>query len=487
MVEFDAERFADQAQMTGVLTRHQVREAQGMTPDGSLDSLLRVLIRKGLLTGWQRDKLMKGEGTGFYYGGYKVLFHIAEGTFARVYRGVHPQHGQPVAIKVLRRRFTSDAQAVLRFNQEAESGLKLNHPNIVRIYEYGEQDKNHYMVMEFVEGSNLRDFLKIRHKMKVEEAMPVILGLARGLQYSLDNGVTHRDIKGTNILISTKGEAKLVDFGLATVGGNEDQMALAHGQTTVDYSALERTCKSPRGDYRSDIFFLGCVFYQLLTGILPLPEVEASDQLAKMLKRSFAAIKPLSETRGAPPDELCRVIEKMMKVNLDQRYDDMDDVVAALEEFQANLKTPGRPKSDAALAEFDFDNPFEVRSYAPKNLLCVEVQEQVQAVFRKTLSGMGYKVFLYRDAERAAERFRESPPDALLYDFDGLGPEALNPLLQMHERAKETGKDFATLVLLGPKQGELSAKLPTHERMVVLSKPIKMKDVQDAMSRLLPS
>src|SRR5262249_5507111 len=153
-------------------------------------------------------------------------------------------------------------------------------------------------------GSNLRDFLKIRHRLEVGEALPIIIGLAKGLQYSLSQGVTHRDIKGTNILIGTRGDAKLVDFGLATVGVDEKTMEHAHGQRTVDYSALERTCGSPKGDPRSDIYFLGCVYYQMLTGVLPLPEVETSDMLAKMLKRSFHAIKPLGELRHAPPETL---------------------------------------------------------------------------------------------------------------------------------------------------------------------------------------
>ena len=184
--------------------------------------------------------------------------------------------------------------------------MKLRHENIVRIISFGEEDKRHYMIMEYVEGSNLRDFLKIRARIKGTDALPLMLGLARGLKYSLDSGVTHRDIKGTNILIGHTGVAKLVDFGLAAIEGEDKRMAVAHGQTTVDYSALERTCGSPKGDPRSDIYFLGCVFYQMVTGQLPLPEVETSDPLAKMLKRSFGAIKPISEQRHAPDPAVCR-------------------------------------------------------------------------------------------------------------------------------------------------------------------------------------
>ena len=171
------------------------------------------------------------------------------------------------------------------------------------------------MTMEYVEGMNLRDFLKLRTRLDTKAALPLILGLARGLKYSHSQGVTHRDMKGTNILISNSGAAKLVDFGLATIE-SDDKKTTMRSQRTVDYSALERTCGSQKGDPRSDIYFLGCVFYQMLTGQLPMKEVESKDMLEKMLKRSFGAIKPLSDHPYAPDEELSRIIEKMMKVEL---------------------------------------------------------------------------------------------------------------------------------------------------------------------------
>ncbi len=166
-----------------------------------------------------------------------------------------------------------------------------------------------------------------------------MLGMSRGLQYSLERGVTHRDIKGTNILISNSGDAKLVDFGLATIQSDDTKPGVK-SLRTVDYSALERTCKSPKGDPRSDIYFLGCVFYQMVTGQLPMEESESKDMLRKMLKRSFGAIKPINDHRYAPEEELCRIIEKMMKIDLKARYQKMEDVVTDLEHFEATIKSP---------------------------------------------------------------------------------------------------------------------------------------------------
>ena len=100
--------------------------------------------------------------SGFFYGDYRVLFHLAEGTFARVYRGRQEHSGAPVAIKVLRNRFVQIPEAVLRFHKEAEAGMRLRHPNIVQIIDVGQQDNRHFMIMEYVEGMNLREFLRLR-------------------------------------------------------------------------------------------------------------------------------------------------------------------------------------------------------------------------------------------------------------------------------------------------------------------------------------
>jgi eukaryotic-like serine/threonine-protein kinase len=518
MPELDAEMMVDQVMMLGLVSREQLREATAEAEDASPDTVLRMLLRKGALTSWQIERLKKSDPTGFFYGDSKVLFHLAEGTFARVYRGEHSTTKAPLAIKVLRQRFASISEAVERFHKEAEAGIRLRHPNIVQIIDEGRQDQRHYMIMEYVEGMNLRDFMKLRSRIPTEQAVPLMLGMARGLQYSLERGVTHRDIKGTNILISNSGEAKLVDFGLATIQSDETKPGVK-SQRTVDYSALERTCKSPKGDPRSDIYFLGCVFYQMLTGQLPMPESESKDMLSKMLKRSFGAIKPINDHRYAPEEEICRIVEKTMKIDLKARYQNMDDVVADLERFESSMKpatqaahpqanveveeddaesifAPEAPKSAPieTAADDEQDEPtkpeglqlFEVKAMVPKSVLCVEAQNEIQDALRKSLTGWGYRALLVSDAERAAERFREAPVDAVIFDTDGQGSESIEAFLDMHEKAHEEGQQLLALVLLGPKQGALRAKLPTDDKLIILSKPVKMKQVQDALAQLLP-
>jgi len=509
MANLDAQSLADHAAMIGLVTRAQAREALSDAEDGTLDAVSRSFLRKGYLTSWQIERLGKSDASGFFYGGCKVLFHLAEGTFARVYRGVKQDTGSPVAVKVLRNRFLTDPAAVSRFKDEAEAGMKLRHPNIVQILEYGEEEKKSFMTMEYVEGANLRDFLRIRSRIEERDALPLMIGLARGLKYSHEHGVTHRDIKGTNILVSNAGEAKLVDFGLAGIEGDDKKTSM-QSQRTVDYSALERTCKSEKGDPRSDIYFLGCVYYQMLTGQLPLKEVESTDMLRKMLVRSFGAIVPLSEHRMAPDPELSVIVEKMMKIDLKARYQTMAAVLADLEKHEVRARG-GITGIEAEVVgveeefQIDFDAVFSnrpgsddagdapvtadqdvARESVRKNVLCVEAQAEIQEAFRHTLSKMGYRVFLVGDAERAAERHRESPPDAVIFDVDGLGPEALDAFVGMNDQAREDGHELTALVLLGTRQRALRGKIPTGGRITVLDKPVKMKQVQSAIEKLLP-
>ncbi len=523
MAEFDAESLADQAIMIGLVNSEQAFQARVDAADGSAQALLRSMLRKGMLTSWQIERLQKGDPTGFFFGGCKVLFHIAEGTFARVYRGVRMTDNRPVAIKVLRQRFVADPAAIVRFNKEAEAGMRLEHQNIVQILDYGEQEKKHYMIMEYVEGSNLRELLKIRTRVEPKAALPLLLGLGRGLQYSHNSGVTHRDLKATNILISNTGKAKLVDFGLATIEGEEKKTA-ALNQRTVDYSALERRCVSPKGDPRSDIFFLGCVFYQMLSGQPAMQDAESKDMLVKMLKRSLDAIKPLREQRYAPDEELTRIVEKMMKVELKARYQSMDEVMNDLSAYaqaikdspdgilvtktetriedelifdyqggqllaispstgKATVATNGEPGAEQA---GDDESEPEAEVERQKQVLCLEAQPEIQDAFRKTLSKMGYRVLLVGDAEVAIERFVESNPAAVIFDVDGFGAGGIDHFLGLYEKAREDELPLSALVLLAPKQKHLREKVPIDDQVIVLDKPIKMKQIQEAVHQLAP-
>ena len=153
--------------MLGLVSREQLREARADAEDGSPDAVLRMLLRKGWLTSWQIDRLKKGDPSGFFFGESKVLFHLAEGTFARVYRGEHTTTaGSRWRSRCSGSGSPRSPRPSTAFHKEAEAGMRLRHPNIVRIIDVGQQDNRHFMIMEYVEGMNLREFLKLRIRIK---------------------------------------------------------------------------------------------------------------------------------------------------------------------------------------------------------------------------------------------------------------------------------------------------------------------------------
>ena len=141
-----------------------------------------------MLTNYQVERLLKGERTGYFFGHYRVLYLVGAGTFARVYCAVHQETGQVVAVKVLRKRFSENAVQAARFVREGQVGCSLRHPNIVPIYEVVSEGKIHFIVMEFIEGWNLREFVRIRKKLSAAEATRMMIGITDGLRYAFEHG-----------------------------------------------------------------------------------------------------------------------------------------------------------------------------------------------------------------------------------------------------------------------------------------------------------
>src|SRR5262249_5316509 len=176
------------------------------------------LERRGLMTNFQTSKVLKGDNEGFFLGGYRIRYKIKSGSFGRVFRADDPRTGRAVAIKVLRRRWSEDQQRIDLFIREGRMGLTLKHPNIVEVLAINQDPitRQYYIIMEFVEGGDLRQFMQARkEKLSSAESLKLLQDMAEGLAYAYSRGLTHRDIKLTNILISSTKEAKLVDFGLA--------------------------------------------------------------------------------------------------------------------------------------------------------------------------------------------------------------------------------------------------------------------------------
>ena len=197
-----------------------------------------VCVRKELLTGYQWERVRQGYRNGFFYGRAKVLYQAGAGSFARVYRAIAQDSGEILAVKVLRKRFSSDEIKGELFLREGRMGLMLRHPGIVRIEEVGKEGVSSFITMEFVEGQTLRELVKIRKGLDLIRGFDLASQLIDALVYAHGEHVTHRDLKASNVLVSSKGQAKLVDFLALRVSWSPNQKKMMKLGNCVPLSTL---------------------------------------------------------------------------------------------------------------------------------------------------------------------------------------------------------------------------------------------------------
>jgi TPR repeat protein/tRNA A-37 threonylcarbamoyl transferase component Bud32 len=203
----------------------------------------------------------------------EILECLGRGGMGVVYKARQPRLGRFVALKILSREKEKDQHFAERFTREAQALARLNHPNIVTVYDFGEANGLFYLLMEFVDGMSLRQLLQTR-KLAPEEALVIVPSICEALQYAHQQGIVHRDIKPENILLDKQGRVKIADFGIAKLLGTDGKVESLTGEQQVvgtpHYMAPEQVEKPGIVDHRADIFSLGVVFYEMLTGELPL-------------------------------------------------------------------------------------------------------------------------------------------------------------------------------------------------------------------------
>ncbi|MFO0614343.1 MAG: serine/threonine-protein kinase [Polyangiaceae bacterium] len=233
---------------------------------------------------------------GMTVGEYVIDRKIGEGAFGAVYSAEHPVIGKRAAIKVLSRRFSSDDEVVSRFVSEARAVNRIRHRNIVDIFAFGQlENGQHYLVMEFLEGSTLRDFIETRGVVSVDEALPLLRGVADALDAAHDQGIVHRDLKPDNVFLvrERKSEpvAKLLDFGVAKLQRENSSHKTATGIAvgTPLYMSPEQ-CRGRSVDHRSDIYAFGAMIYEMLTGQPPFDGETVMDIMVKHMNEPAQAM-----------------------------------------------------------------------------------------------------------------------------------------------------------------------------------------------------
>src|ERR687895_580089 len=199
---------------------------------------------------------------------YKVETTLGEGGMARVYRGTDQVLDRTVAIKVLADRYAEDDNFVTRFRREAQAAAALSHPNVVAVFDTGDDAAAHYIVMEYVEGRTLGEVLKVEGPLDADRASAIAEDVATALQAAHERGLVHRDVKPGNVMIDTEGRIKVMDFGIARAAADDTLTQTGTVLGTAAYLSPEQA-RGDAVDARSDIYSLGCVLYEMLSGRAP--------------------------------------------------------------------------------------------------------------------------------------------------------------------------------------------------------------------------
>ena len=247
---------------------------------------------------------------------YEILSLIGQGGMADVYKAKDTILNRIVAIKVLRDKLSQDAMALVRFQREASAASRLSHPNVVDIYDVGEYEGMHYIVMEFIRGRTLKELIAQRGALDVDEAIGIMKQLVSAINHAHENNIIHRDIKPQNVLVKDDGTIKITDFGIAVANGsvqltfNNTVMGSAH------YLAPETT-QGKEPNEKVDIYSLGIVFYELLTGKVPFTGKTPTEIAIKHLRKPMPFVRDFNPNI---PQSVENIILKATAKNLSQRY-----------------------------------------------------------------------------------------------------------------------------------------------------------------------
>lgn len=255
---------------------------------------------------------------------YEILEKIGSGGMADVYKAKCHVLNRLVAIKVLKQEFSTDATFVKKFRVEAQSAAGLSHPNIVSVYDVGEENGTYFIVMELVQGITLKNYIDMKGKLDIREALNISVQIASGLSAAHDNRIIHRDIKPQNIIMSRDGKVKVTDFGIAKVADSTTVTTTAAG--TVHYISPEQA-RGGYSDEKSDIYSLGITMYEMLTGRVPF---EGETNVAVALLHIQAEMTPPRELEPAIPRSFEKIILKCTQKKPDRRYASARELIADL-------------------------------------------------------------------------------------------------------------------------------------------------------------
>jgi eukaryotic-like serine/threonine-protein kinase len=398
----DADRFA--------ALRKEI-EKQGAKA-GDPRAIAEALIRDETLTSWQAEHLLRGKRRGFVIDKYRLLSPLGRGGMNAVYLAEHSLMRRRCAIKIQPQKQLGDQSSVERFHREARAVALLDHPNIVRAYDFGKViDGNrpiHFFAMELVVGESLEETVIRDGPLPPVEAANFIRQVADGLAHAHAADIVHRDIKPGNLLVDGDGVVKILDLGLAKFFGDEPVKNAAGGQQvvgTVDFLSPEQALNSQTVDARSDIYSLGCTLYFLLVGHAPFPEGTLTQRLVGHVSEKPASV---AEKRADVPADLVAIVDRMMAKKPADRIQTAEEVTETLRRWivrnadkQWLRKNPGVLTGAGGPDGTPVSDPagLEISTPAPRSVIPVGSTVDMKLAFQPDpTSVMDSKIFRQRTA-----------------------------------------------------------------------------------------
>ena len=411
---------------------------------------------------------------------YEIVAPIGAGGMGEVYRARDTSLKRTVAIKVILDKLTADNEARERFLREARAMATVEHPHLVRIYSFGESEGMVYLVMEYVEGENLADRLRRLGKLQIDEALQIVRQIAEGLEAAWERGIVHRDIKPSNILIDTKDRVRVADFGLAKpaeVLNEETLLTQASAIVGTPHYLSPEQARAEKVDFRSDIYSLGILLYEMLAGS---PPFNGSSPVVVVAHHLNSPIPQLRDKRPEVPAGLIRLVEQMTEKDPGRRLQSYAALRKALAESAEPIAiwTKGSPYRGLAVFEFEHAPIFFGRSRAIDDAIsALRTQATNGRAFvlvlgmsgsgKSSLVRAGVLPQLERLWRRAVLRPGESTGDL----FDALASALMQPeALPQLAADGTTSRELGSLLRQNPKGIALLVKgsLPQPESRLVL-------------------
>lgn len=348
---------------SGVLNMREAhalrRRCEELGSGVEFEQIIAGLTAQRKLTKYQAAEIRAGRHEELVQGNYLILDLIRSSQMGVVYRAQQMALHHFVALKILPEHVARAPDAEARFRREVEAIARLKHPRIVAACDAGRMGRTLYLAMEFIQGENLGDYVRRRGKLPLRDAVRCIEQAAEGLAAAHAGGIVHRDVKPSNLMLTTEGEVKVLDLGLArflSVEKKTDNMTASEDLTgegllgTIDFMAPEQSRDSRKVDHRADIYGLGCTLYYLLAGAPPTPP---GDWQAKLAWHESAPIPRLRNVAPTAPKELQEVFDRMMARDVRQRYASCDELRADLQKLlsQGERETPGSLRVGAAVSD----------------------------------------------------------------------------------------------------------------------------------------